>query len=74
MVNYADKRVFHDRVVSLKERRENIMVHYGREMASRERIARTWWPFEATERKLFRFLTFTPSDLPACLAKAGVKA
>ena len=68
VVNYADKRVLHDQIVSLKERREYILTRYGKEPAARERIARNWQRVEVTERKLFRFLTFTPNDLPARMA------
>ena len=71
VVNYADKRVLHDRVVPLTERREYIMTRYGRDAVARERIALNWHRVEATERKLFRFLTFSPGDLPARMAEAG---
>jgi putative nucleotidyltransferase with HDIG domain len=74
VVNYADKRVLHDQVVTLRERRDDIMTRYGKDKAARERIARNWERVEETERKLFRFLTFAPDDLPDRLARAGTGA
>jgi len=40
VVNYADKRVMHDRIVSLPERFEDLMARYGTDEARRERIRR----------------------------------
>ncbi|MDD5171347.1 MAG: HDIG domain-containing protein [Syntrophales bacterium] len=68
VVNYADKRVLHDQIVSLQERRDYIMRRYGTEHVAQERIARNWQRVEATEQKLFRFLTFAPDDLHSRLA------
>ncbi len=38
VVNYADKRVMHDRIVSLPERFEDLMGRYGTDEARKERI------------------------------------
>jgi putative nucleotidyltransferase with HDIG domain len=38
VVNYADKRVMHDRVVSLSQRFDDLMNRYGTDEARRERI------------------------------------
>jgi uncharacterized protein len=38
VVNYADKRVMHDRIVSLAERFEDLMARYGTNEARKERI------------------------------------
>jgi len=38
VVNYADKRVMHDRIVSLSERFEDLMARYGTDEVRRNRI------------------------------------
>jgi uncharacterized protein len=38
VVNYADKRVMHDRIVSLSDRFEDLMARYGTDDARKERI------------------------------------
>ena len=63
VVNYADKRVLHDRVASIEDRRDYVLARYGKEQEIRERITRNWQRVAATEQKLFRFLNFTPGDL-----------
>ncbi len=68
IVNYADKRVLHDRVVSLDQRRNYIIARYGKGPEIKERITRNWERVKETERKLFRFLTFFPSELETRLA------
>ncbi len=63
VVNYADKRVLHDQVASIEDRRDYVMARYGKDAEIRERITRNWQRVAATEQKLFRFLNFTPSEL-----------
>ena len=63
VVNYADKRVLHDRVVSLQERMDYILVRYAKHPGDRERIAKNWMRAIDLERKLFDFLPFSPGDL-----------
>ena len=63
IVNYADKRVLHDRVVSLDRRLEYIRVHYGTKHKFRDRIAHMWEMTTGLEEKLFRQLPFRPSQL-----------
>jgi uncharacterized protein len=69
VVNYADKRVLHDRVASIEDRRDYVMARYGTEPEIRERITRNWQRVAATEQKLFRFLNFTPGDLNILLTQ-----
>ncbi|MEI8173262.1 MAG: HD domain-containing protein [Deltaproteobacteria bacterium] len=63
IVNYADKRVLHDRVVSLQERMDYILDKYAKHPGDRERIARNWLRAKDLERKVFGFLPFSPDDL-----------
>lgn len=63
IVNYADKRVLHDRVVSLEERKDYILQRYVKNPGDMERISRNWLKAKALEKKLFGFLPFAPEDL-----------
>ncbi len=63
LVNYADKRVLHDRVVSLEDRMWYIMNRYGRSENDRRRIRNLWNATETLEMKLFGFLPFSPDQL-----------
>lgn len=63
IVNYADKRVLHDRVVPLEDRMRYVMNRYGRSSGDRQRIQWLWDVTEALEKKLFGFLPFSPDQL-----------
>jgi len=63
IVNYADKRVLHDKVVSLEQRKEYILQRYGVEPSVRERILLLWKKTERLERRIFYHLSFLPQDL-----------
>lgn len=64
IVFYADKRVNHDKVVSLEERLEDLLLRYGRGRREvMERIERNFAVCREVERKLFRGLEFGPEDL-----------
>lgn len=63
IVNYADKRVLHDRVVLLKDRMAYVLEHYGKQSIYQERILKLWEDSEQLERKLFAVLPFSPEDL-----------
>ncbi|MBW1696339.1 MAG: HDIG domain-containing protein [Deltaproteobacteria bacterium] len=63
IVNYADKRVLHDKVVSLDERMAYVCKRYGNTIDAREQLK---WLQDKTvtlEQKLFRYLPFSPEDL-----------
>lgn len=72
IVNYADKRVLHDRVVSLRERMDYILVRYTKHPGDRERIARNWLKIKGLEKKLFDYLPFSPGDLNSLLGSDGL--
>lgn len=63
IVNYADKRVIHDRVVSLGQRLTYILETYGNDAPRRHRIRRLWLWTEALEARIFRPLSFGPGQL-----------
>ena len=63
VVNYADKRVLHTRVVPLTVRFADLMERYGRTPEARVRIAATAARTRALEQKLFAPLDFSPLDL-----------
>jgi uncharacterized protein len=63
IVNYADKRVLHDTVVSLPRRLEYIQVKYGGQSHIQDRIAIMWEMTVALEKKLFRKMPFLPVQL-----------
>jgi putative nucleotidyltransferase with HDIG domain len=63
IVNYADKRVLHDEVVSLEERMAYIVERYGQEDAHRERIMQLWEESRRLETLLFTHIDFPPHEL-----------
>jgi putative nucleotidyltransferase with HDIG domain len=71
IVNYADKRVLHDRIVPLTERMGYILERYGREPDRKQAILLLWEKTEALEARLFASLPFTPEDLEGRLGTTG---
>ena len=63
IINYADKRVLHDRIVSLDERMNYIMERYGREPAHEQRIRLLWDRTKDLESRIFNYLPFSTNDL-----------
>ncbi len=63
VVNYADKRVLHNRVVTLAERFSDLVERYGRTPETRSRIAAMEVKTLALEEKLFAPLQLSPPDL-----------
>ena len=64
IVNYADKRVLHDQVVSLKERKEYIFEKYGKTPENRKRLNGLWRETENLENRIFQHMPFDPEQLP----------
>jgi HD superfamily phosphodiesterase len=74
IVNYADKRVLHDKIASLKARMRYILEKYGKNDASQKRIKQIWDRSLALEARLFAYLPFQPDQLKAVVAQtAGPK-
>ncbi len=63
IVNYADKRVLHDGVVSLGERMAYIYRTYGIDDGKRRRIREGGENMRKVEAKLFSYLPFPPEAL-----------
>lgn len=63
VINYADKRVLHDRIVSLDERMSYIMDRYGKNPELRQKIQMLLEKTKALEKKIFSHLSFQPYDL-----------
>ncbi len=63
IINYADKRVLHDRIVSLDERMSYIMERYGRQPEHKQRIRLLWKKTKDLEKQIFSYLPFSPNDL-----------
>jgi uncharacterized protein len=63
VVNYADKRVLHEAVVTLEDRFADLKVRYGRTPEALVRIDLTLVRTRALEEKLFASLALTPSNL-----------
>ncbi len=63
IVNYADKRVRHDKIVSLDKRMDYILHRYGKSPAHDERIQELWRESRYLEKKIFDLLPFQPGDL-----------
>lgn len=70
IVNYADKRVLHDKIVPLSERMGYILEKYGRAPEIKRDILLLCEKTEKLEQKLFTHLSFAPSDLSGILAAA----
>ncbi len=63
IVNYADKRILHDQVVSLDKRLDYILEKYGKLPEHQERIRWLWGKTIELENKIFRTLSLVPEDL-----------
>jgi len=68
VVNYADKRVLHDRIVSLDERMGYILEKYGRVPERKRNILLLWEKTKKMEERLFERLPFSPGDISRLLA------
>ena len=67
VVNYADKRVVHDKVTTLAQRIEYIMERYGTEPERREYIRMMGEKTKDLENHLFRFCPFSPAEMQRLL-------
>ena len=63
VVNYADKRVLHEEVVTLEVRFADLKVRYGRTPGALARIDATEVKSRALEDKIFASLTVDPANL-----------
>ena len=63
VVNYADKRVMHDRIVSLEERFNDLRDRYGRDQKAMDYLGRMEMVIQEIENKIFLILQINPNDL-----------
>lgn len=63
VVNYADKRVLHENVTSLRKRRDYILERYGIEPEIEDRIRKLWKKTEEMEVRIFKWIPFPPEAL-----------
>ncbi|TAL18106.1 HDIG domain-containing protein [bacterium] len=63
IINYADKRVRHEEIVSLEERFVDLLERYGVCEGSRTRILRLREEMEMLEAKIFANLPFNPEAI-----------
>ncbi len=71
VVNYADKRVLHDRVVSLDERMSYILHRYARTAEHKKLFQQLWQQTRELEQRLFFYLNFTPETITEKFLAAG---
>ena len=72
IINYADKRVLHDRIVSLDKRMRYIQERYGTQPQHKHRIQLLWDKTKVLEKQMFKQLPFSPDDLHYHLAKMDI--
>jgi len=63
IVNYADKRVMHDRIVSLEERFSDLKARYGLNPKAMDYLERLQKEIYGIENKIFFILQIDPNDL-----------
>jgi uncharacterized protein len=68
ILNYADKRVLHDRIAPLSERMGYIIEKYGRSPEWKRHLLLLWEKTEKLEERLFVGLPFFPGDISRLLA------
>jgi putative nucleotidyltransferase with HDIG domain len=63
IVNYADKRVMHDRIVSLEERFRDLKERYGKHGRAEDYLEQLQKEIYGIENKIFLILQTDPNDL-----------
>lgn len=71
VVNYADKRVLHDRIVPLDERMQYILTRYAKTEEHVQWLKKVWDQTTLLERRLFGHLAFTPAQLGERIAESA---
>ncbi len=60
VVNYSDKRVMHDRVVTLQTRYQDLISRYSKSPSHRDMMLATLQLYLELEKKIFSHLTISP--------------
>jgi uncharacterized protein len=63
IVNYADKRVLHDKIAPLDKRMGYILEKYGQNSQHKDQIMWLWEKSIDLETRIFTYLPFTPDQL-----------
>ena len=74
IINYADKRVLHDRIVSLDERMSYIQERYGSRPEHKHRIQLLWEETAVLEKQIFNCLPFSPDNLNQHLTSMDISS
>jgi putative nucleotidyltransferase with HDIG domain len=72
IVNYADKRVLHDRIVSLDERMAYILERYGDTPEYRARLRWLWDISNLQEKRIFAEMPFSPAGIELHMEKVDL--
>ena len=72
VVNYADKRVLHDRIVPLDDRMTYILNRYAKTKKHQELLHTLWEHTRILEKRLFSYLNFHPDIIPPGLLEAAL--
>jgi uncharacterized protein len=67
IVNYADKRVMHDRIVSLEERFNDLKARYGLDPKAMDYLDRLQKEIYRIENKILSILQIDPNDIQRVL-------
>lgn len=70
IVNYSDKRVLHDRIVSMDERMQYILEKYCQTPDYQSRLRDLWKVSRKMEKRIFSYLSFSPDELEEEMDKA----
>jgi putative nucleotidyltransferase with HDIG domain len=71
VVNYSDKRILHDKIVSLNERMGYILERYGGSPERKRNILLLWEKTEKLEKRLFANLPFSPDNISEMLSEGS---
>ena len=73
IVNYADKRVLHDRIAPLSDRIGYVLEKYGQSEEQKQEILNTWQKTERLEARIFAWLSFAPEDVERLITGQGAE-
>ena len=71
IVNYADKRVLHDRIVSMDERMQYILETYGNDEAKRGLLLKLWEESKRVEKRIFKNISINPWEVGDLIGRDG---
>jgi putative nucleotidyltransferase with HDIG domain len=72
IINYADKRVLHDKITPLAKRMDYILEKYGESAHIKGLLLQLWDKSIDLEKRLFAYLPFAPDELEEAVAKGDL--